>query len=171
MKTCRKGLHQYVCTLSRCPHCYKLTKAKSNKNWVSKNRDKVNISNEAWAVKNISKVALKNKKWYEANKVKYKSWRATWEAANRDKMNSNYAKRRARKLRATPKWLTAEQHAEMSEFYKIAQELAWLNQDGKPLEVDHIVPLCGKNVCGLHVPWNLQLLSKIENRSKGNRNG
>lgn len=77
------------------------------------------------------------------------------------------ADRRAAKKQATPAWLTFEQRQEIKEFYKIAKELQWLSNE--ELQVDHIVPLQGKNVCGLHVPWNLQILPKTANVRKGNK--
>jgi hypothetical protein len=84
-----------------------------------------------------------------------------------DKKNALTAKRRANKLNATPKWLNKEQHTEMRNFYTIAKELQWLSEER--LEVDHIIPLQGENVSGLHVPWNLQILPKSMNVKKGNK--
>jgi 5-methylcytosine-specific restriction endonuclease McrA len=88
---------------------------------------------------------------------------------NPGKIKSINVKRHAVKLQRAPKWLTKENLNEMEQFYVDAKDLQWLSDPNDPLEVDHIVPLQGKNVSGLHVPWNLQILPKSINRSKGNR--
>ena len=77
------------------------------------------------------------------------------------------ALRRARKLMRTPNWLTDEHKAQIAELYMEAQIATILT--GEPYHVDHIVPLKGETVCGLHVPWNLQVLPGAENCSKNNQ--
>jgi len=84
------------------------------------------------------------------------------------KLNALTVKRQAKKLQRTPPWLTKEQHKENAEFYSIVQEIQWLGSPLDPLEVDHIVPLQGENVSGLHVPWNLQIIPQSLNGIKSN---
>lgn len=67
-----------------------------------------------------------------------------------------YAKQFCERALATPKWVDIE---EIANFYE---------KKPKNSEVDHIIPIKGQNVCGLHVPWNLQYLSKEDNRKKNN---
>ena len=50
--------------------------------------------------------------------------------------------------------------------YILIQEIQWLSEE--KLQVDHIIPLRNKNVSGLHVPWNLQILSESDNITKSN---
>jgi len=76
-------------------------------------------------------------------------------------------KRKAAKLQRTPSWLTSAQKKQIEQFYLEASEISKLV--GEFYTVDHIVPLQGRTVSGLHVPWNLQILSKSENSAKGNR--
>ena len=64
------------------------------------------------------------------------------------------------KLQHTPKWLTKEQEQQIKDFY--------INCP-KGMAVDHIYPLQGKYVSGLHHPDNLQYLTRSENSSKNNR--
>jgi hypothetical protein len=77
------------------------------------------------------------------------------------------AKRRCSEINATPSWLNQEQMQSIKDFYWLSKDLQSIT--GETYHVDHIVPLKGKNVCGLHVPWNLQVLPADINLSKGNR--
>lgn len=56
---------------------------------------------------------------------------------------------------------------EMEDLYEIAGMLSVLI--GMPYEVDHIVPLINEHVCGLHVPWNMKVVTRYDNRSKQNK--
>lgn len=99
------------------------------------------------------------------NDPKRKCWQKDqandWWKANKGKKNFMVSRRRAWVKQATPGWLTAEH---LSEIRAIYQEAAARIGEW---HVDHIVPLRGKTVCGLHVPWNLQILTGSENRTKG----
>lgn len=81
-----------------------------------------------------------------------------WQSANLSKKNATNARRRAAKYNATPAWADSD---DILSFY---EEAARLTVDtGIKHHVDHIVPLQGGTVCGLHVNWNLQVIPASEN--------
>ena len=110
---------------------------------------------------NPEKVSEASRHWRTKNPEKHKKSYSNWVNSEQGRLlkNASNAKRRAVRLHALPSWLTTEQLQEIKEIYKNC-----------PLgyEVDHIIPLQGKNICGLHVPSNLQYLLKFDNRSKHN---
>jgi 5-methylcytosine-specific restriction endonuclease McrA len=75
--------------------------------------------------------------------------------------------RRRRHKNATPPWLTAEQKKAIRQLYVTAQRLT--ETTGERYVVDHIVPLISDVVCGLHVPWNLRVITQEENLKKSNK--
>ena len=83
---------------------------------------------------------------------------------NKEKWREIKARRRVRLLQASPV-LDSEYLWMMKEIYELASLRERLT--GAKWEVDHIIPLQGKDVCGLHVPWNLQVITQLENRQKG----
>ena len=98
----------------------------------------------------------KDARYYERNKAKRKY---------------DAAMHRARRENAAPPWLTDEQKQKILEVYEAAESLSqWT---GIEHEVDHLVPLKGKNkdgdwvICGLHVPWNLRAIPWSLNRKRG----
>lgn len=98
------------------------------------------------------------KAWRDANKAKVKEMGDDWRRRNPDRSRAQTMKRLAKKALAIPAW------ADMGAIRDVYSEAAYMQ-----MEVDHIVPLQSKLVCGLHVWDNLQLLPKLENIRKGNR--
>ena len=99
------------------------------------------------------------------SKIRRKEWLKT--PAGKAYTKTKKARYRASTLKRMPKWLTATDKWMIKEAYHIATLRT--KATGIIWEVDHIIPLQGKTVSGLHVPTNLQLMIKSENCSKGNK--
>jgi len=130
-------------------------------------KDCNNKYKKEWQQNNKDKTAQYDKLWQQSNKDKKAKNYKNWQIQNRAKVNTYNSARRALEIQATPKWLTKIQESTIEAFYwlaKLQEELT----DTK-YHVDHIIPLKGKTVCGLHVPWNLQVLSAKDNLSKSNK--
>lgn len=122
---------------------------------------------KTWAADNKDALREYRQKHHKANRDKALARMKHWQQNNPDKVNATNARRRAAKLQATPPWLTQDDFANIQQFYTIANQLTELN--GQIYHVDHIIPLQGETVCGLHVPWNLQVLDGPENLAKHNK--
>lgn len=84
-----------------------------------------------------------------------------------EKFTFHTSNRRAMHKNATPIWITKEDKKVMLSMYKEAREKT--KELNVIHEVDHIIPIRSKLVCGLHVPYNLQVITRDQNRSKSNR--
>jgi hypothetical protein len=102
-------------------------------------------------------------KWARQNPDKRKASKAAWDAANQHKRTALAAKRRGLTSRATPPW------ADLRKIDEVYAEAAAMRALGVDVHVDHIIPLQGKTVTGLHVHTNLRLLLAGDNIAKGNR--
>ena len=147
--------------------------------WYDKNRDEIiervrenyyadiDKSRERareYAASHKKEARQRAKKWAIDNPDRKKQSNIAWTEANRDRSNSLKAKYRAAKRQACPPWLNKEMLDQIHEIYRLRRQIS--EATGIVHEVDHIVPLQGGTVCGLHVPWNLRVITKEKNNRR-----
>ena len=111
-----------------------------------KRRDYYNAKMREWSAANRDHLLERRRQWYRQNAA----------------LDIERVRRRAGRIRSAEDWMTAAERAEVQGLYDFCALF-------KGFEVDHIIPLNGEAVSGLHVPWNLQVLPIAANRSKGNK--
>jgi hypothetical protein len=135
--------------------------------YAEDNREYVNATKKLYREANAEAIVEGKKRHYRDNKDKVLAKTREWYKANPELHRAYGAKRRAAKLKRTPAWLTEQDQRDIEDFYYLAKALTEIT--GIPHVVDHILPLQGKLVSGLHHPANLQILTESENASKGNK--
>ena len=127
----------------------------NNKNNILKKR-------KLWREQNPQKARERDNKYRDQQR----SYSRIYRKLNIHKLNALSAKRRAIKILATPRWLTKVHFQQIEIFYEAAKDQSFY---GLKCHVEHIIPFNGRIVSGLHVPWNLQILTAAENIGKSNK--
>ena len=134
------------------------------KKWKSENPDKVALCSQGYYEKNKEKESARLKAWELLNGERRQEAKRDWRQSNKSRLASQCRSRQAMKLHATPAWADPKRIAVEYDLAKWCSEVI-----GSPYHVDHIVPLQGRNVCGLHVHNNLQVIPASDNLRKGSR--
>lgn len=135
--------------------------------WYRANRDKKLAADKARREQHLEVFLERERLSYEKHAEARSDRARRWREKNPHKVARAASMRRAALINRTPGWLTDADFAAMDEVYRIAQ--CFKGPDGRTFHVDHIYPLRGRLVSGLHVPSNLQILPPEENLRKSNK--
>lgn len=161
---CRHGhVAERLTSSGECSECF----TKRDKKRRTENAEKIKARDRELYAANREKRVKSAAEYRKRNPDAAKAAQKKWCLENRHKKTANENARRSAKIQATPVWLSDKDKKHIEMFYSMAKKLRELS--GIALAVDHMVPLKGKNITGLHVPWNLCIIGKRENSAKGNK--
>jgi len=155
-------------TKGACVECLKVEWTKGNETRAEyfrqyNQREDVKDRKNVWYVSNQDKV----KQAAATRPVEIKrQYRNAWKEANKTQVRADTKARRRKHRQATLPWLSRRQKSEIRHLYQIA--ITMTQTTGEQYVVDHIYPLRSDVVCGLHVPWNLRVMTQEENLKKSN---
>lgn len=162
-RPCKLGhIVNRVTSSGSCVECARSSERRSHKKKMEANP---NWGKERYA-KNPEHFRQKVKEYRSKNPEKVRISRLASMQKRKPQKAAAERARQAKKLLATPSWLTSHHWDQMKNVYIMAKKTAELA--GFNCHVDHIVPLKGDDVCGLHVPWNLRVVSQSYNSKKSN---
>lgn len=165
---CKEGhLVKRVTVTGTCTECRKIAGRARGKKVYALNKEKILNKNKVSRLRRLEKDREQKRQYYLKNKDKTLQYQKEYRENNRAKDRAWKKAYKERKAQRTPIWLTEEHKLSILQFYLEAERLT--KETGISHHVDHIVPLRGNTVSGLHVPWNLQILTYLENRKKSNR--
>jgi hypothetical protein len=166
---CKHGHVALRKTKGSCVECLKIE-------WEEGNQARVKYFRE---YNRREEVKDRKNEWYQENREMVinnaatrpahvlREYRNTWKTNNKTQIRADTKARRRKHREATPKWLSRKQRSEIRQIYQIA--ITMTQTTGEQYVVDHIVPLRSDYVCGLHVPWNLRVITQEENLKKSNK--
>lgn len=125
--------------------------------------DTYNAYKRSWYHKNAAKEIARNRVYKEQNRDQELKRGREYIKKNRARYTAHQLKRMASQINATPTWSNEQ---DIAMWYEVANVLS---RSGVKFVVDHIVPLRGKTVCGLHDSGNMQILPWHKNAAKSNR--
>lgn len=135
--------------------------------WYLRNRELAKARAKAWVEANLEKRSIILKTNRDKHKESRSAYNREWFAKNPQKRAAYEGKRRAMLLQRTPKWLDNDDLWLIEEVYDLAQLRS--EAFGFEWHVDHVIPLQGKRVSGLHDISNLQVITGSENCKKHTR--
>lgn len=138
-----------------------------NKQYRSNNAEKVSQWHKDWRIENAERDAERKVEYRHKNIDAVKAAYKLYYEENYPRMIAKNNKRHADKLKRTPAWLTSDDLWMIEQAYEIAATRSKLF--GFKWHVDHVLPLRGTFVSGLHTPYNLQVIPAVENLRKSNR--